>query len=211
MSDLFASPSPDLSALTANVAKLAAKDQDFARSLLDQHRRKGALSDKQMAWVRTLAQRATGTAPKQTEIKVGDVSGILGLFQTAAAHLKHPKIRLRTADSRPVCLSVAGPNAKRPGTINVTDGQAFGSSQFYGRVTTAGTWEVNPTFAGEASTSIAALLVALSADPAGVAAAYGKLTGNCCFCNTQLTDERSTDVGYGPVCAKKWGLAWGSK
>ncbi|WP_366929024.1 DUF6011 domain-containing protein [Mesorhizobium sp.] len=24
-----------------------------------------------------------------------------------------------------------------------------------------------------------------------------------------MTDHRSIDVGYGPVCAKRWGLAWG--
>lgn len=28
----------------------------------------------------------------------------------------------------------------------------------------------------------------------------------CSFCGLALTDEGSVEVGYGPVCAKRWGL-----
>ena len=52
-------------------------------------------------------------------------------------------------------------------------------------------------------------LKAFAADPETVAAQYGSLTGNCCFCGRKLTDDRSTNVGYGPVCADKFGLNWG--
>lgn len=45
--------------------------------------------------------------------------------------------------------------------------------------------------------------------PARVAADYGHRTGRCCFCQRDLSDERSVDVGYGPICAEKWGLPWG--
>lgn len=41
------------------------------------------------------------------------------------------------------------------------------------------------------------------------AAALGKLTERCVFCNRKLTDGRSTDVGYGPDCADREGLPWG--
>ncbi len=27
----------------------------------------------------------------------------------------------------------------------------------------------------------------------------------------ELTDQQSTEVGYGPVCAKHYGLKWGKK
>ena len=43
------------------------------------------------------------------------------------------------------------------------------------------------------------LLGKLAMNPARVAADYGKLSGNCCFCNSKLTDEKSTSVGYGPA------------
>jgi hypothetical protein len=51
----------------------------------------------------------------------------------------------------------------------------------------------------------------LAQHPAETAAKNGKLTGNCCFCTSALTDKRSTEVGYGPTCAANYGLPWGSK
>lgn len=46
------------------------------------------------------------------------------------------------------------------------------------------------------------------------AAEYGALHSSCIFCARPLTDERSDPalggVGYGPECAKKYGLPWGS-
>lgn len=41
------------------------------------------------------------------------------------------------------------------------------------------------------------------------AAAFGQLYGTCIFCWKDLTDERSIEVGYGPVCAENRGLPWG--
>ena len=41
------------------------------------------------------------------------------------------------------------------------------------------------------------------------AAQLGHLTGRCVFCSRKLTDDRSTEVGYGPICADREGLPWG--
>lgn len=41
------------------------------------------------------------------------------------------------------------------------------------------------------------------------AAAFGHATGCCVFCARDLTDDRSVQVGYGPVCAQKHSLPWG--
>jgi hypothetical protein len=41
------------------------------------------------------------------------------------------------------------------------------------------------------------------------AAAWGHLTGVCVFCTRRLTDARSIEVGYGPVCAARESLPWG--
>lgn len=46
------------------------------------------------------------------------------------------------------------------------------------------------------------------------AAAFGHAEHHCCFCGIELTDEgegRSVEVGYGPHCARKNGLPWGTK
>jgi uncharacterized protein (TIGR02996 family) len=49
----------------------------------------------------------------------------------------------------------------------------------------------------------------MSADPVGFVAECGRDMGRCCYCNMPLEDERSKVVGYGPTCAKRWGLPWG--
>ena len=51
-------------------------------------------------------------------------------------------------------------------------------------------------------------LTAIAADPATAAKAYGALMARCSFCGHPLKDDGSVDVGYGPKCAKQWGLAW---
>lgn len=48
-----------------------------------------------------------------------------------------------------------------------------------------------------------------AADPAGYAASYGQKSSNCCFCGTEITSDDSLAVGYGPICADRWGLPWG--
>lgn len=41
------------------------------------------------------------------------------------------------------------------------------------------------------------------------AATFGHETHKCVVCWRKLTDERSTSVGYGPVCADNQGWSWG--
>ena len=80
-----------------------------------------------------------------------------------------------------------------------------------GKVTPAGAvvWGGMPGPTAELKSKINGLLVALATDPAKVAAEHGKLTGKCCFCNRKLDDKRSTEVGYGPICAEHYSLPWG--
>lgn len=42
------------------------------------------------------------------------------------------------------------------------------------------------------------------------AAKFGHLTSRCVFCSRKLADDRSIDVGYGPICAAKYDLPWGA-
>lgn len=196
----------DLKRLADNLSRLPARDQDFARSLVQQGTNgRRPLSEKQLRWVKTLADRATGT---EATPNLGDFRGVLALFDAARAHLKHPKIRLQLPDGTPLVLSVAGAASKMTGTVNVTDGGRFGANVWYGRVTGRGDWQ--PSSHGLNRNDVTATLRALARDPAGTAAAYGRMTGACCFCGLTLTDARSTEVGYGPVCAKHYNLPWGA-
>ena len=104
-------------------------------------------------------------------------------------------------------LSIAGPRSKYSGQIQITDGGTYPHNRYYGRIDGQGNW----TRHRDADSGVEAILRRLGDDPAGTAAEYGKLTGNCCFCSKHLEDERSTDQGYGPVCAKNFNLPWGNK
>jgi hypothetical protein len=152
-------------------------------------------------------------APAAPTEVVGDLSRIIAMFDTSRSHLRAPAI---TLDGFRV--SVAGQRAREPGSLTVTGVERnarsrFGNGmtrQFFGRVTRAGVWEPSRG----APEGLGAKLRAFAADPAGEAAAYGRLHGRCCFCNHRLgegADRRSVDVGYGPDCAEHFGLAWGTR
>lgn len=49
-------------------------------------------------------------------------------------------------------------------------------------------------------------LNAINVSPLDAAKRYAAISCNCAFCGLPLTDEGSVEVGYGPVCAKHWGL-----
>jgi hypothetical protein len=190
--------------LLANLANLNAGDQRFAASLLGARNP----SEKQSFWIAKLAERATAPAPApRATTAIGSLTGIKALFDKARQHLRHPAIVLNVESVGPVKLSVAGAKARVPGSINVATNAPYGESTWFGRILEDGNFEASPREA--TPPTLTAKLSAFACEPAKVAAEHGKLTGSCCFCNRALTDARSTTVGYGPVCADNFGLAWG--
>jgi Family of unknown function (DUF6011) len=141
---------------------------------------------------------------------VGDLSGILALFERAKQHLKFPAIVLGVPALSPdfaIRINVAGPRAKVPGSLTVLDAdKSDDGREWFGRVLLDGTYHAK---AGT-SPAIADRLCEFAADPIKVAGDHGRLTGRCCFCNIRLSDPRSTIVGYGRICADHFGLPWGS-
>lgn len=187
------------------IPKLSQGDRSFATNLYDSWKR-GRLSDKQSYWIGVLLKRAAGGGQPAPTVQIGAVDRIRRMFDTAATKLKFPKIWLGTPAS-PIRLSIAGPTSKNAGSIVVTDGRPYGVNRYYGAIDRNG--QMKP--GRDLTPAISAELTALANDPEGKAAEFGRLTGHCCFCNAALTDDRSIDVGYGPVCAKNFGLAWGRK
>ena len=188
--------------------RIPSKSLGFARSLLTQYSQKGTLSPKQAYWVRKLVTDnpalpiVASVAPMPSNL---NVQGIRSLFDKATAKLKRPAIVL-DADGRALRLYVAGQASKFPGSVVVT---TKASKRYVGRIDLNGNYLPSPAWPLQAP--VLDTLKALSDDPAGTAAAYGKATGNCCFCTIPLTDPRSVGVGYGPICAKHYGLPWGVK
>ena len=185
--------------------KLGNSDRDFAGSLISNFNRYGRLSEKQMAWVNTLVARAM--APKTMPVVTETVNfqAIQDLFDRAAKNLRRIKIKLQAPNGQPVAFGRAGALSKYAGQIMITDGQPFGQNKFFGRI------DVDGSFYGtrSADQTVVDLVKEFAGDPAGTAGRYGRLTGGCSFCNHSLKDDRSTEVGYGPVCAKNFGLVWG--
>jgi len=144
-------------------------------------------------------------------VDVGDFKGVIELMTVGGKNLKFPKIRLALPDGQPIVLAVAGDRSNYKGSVNITDGGSYDNNVWFGRVSPTGEWKKSNSVHGGTMTSLVALLSDLSRDPAGTAAAYGKLTGQCCFCNKKLDDARSTAVGYGKTCAGNYNLPWGAK
>lgn len=138
-----------------------------------------------------------------TQLNAAGLPRILAMFKTASEKLKHPSVRLADDAGHYMVLSLAGAKSKNPGCIYVKGER--GSDAYFGKITPEGKFFPVRT----CPASVEPQLKEFAANPEEVAAKYGKLTGCCSFCGRSLTDERSTDVGYGPVCAKKFGLGWG--
>jgi hypothetical protein len=199
--------------LKAALPNLSQSDQNFANSLLEKFDKYGSFTSNMLPYVEKLIARAARPQVGVIHLEQG-MAGVIALFDRARKHLKSPKINLQTPTGQAVSLSVAGANSRNPGYINVTDGQPFGQNMWFGRISPVGEWTPSRTAEDRPTTAteIYTLLNQLAADPAGVAAAHGRLTGRCCFCHgKQMTDPRSLAVGYGQVCAKKFGVEWGVK
>lgn len=176
-------------------------DDGFARSLVSQYRESfRGLSSDQMTWIHILAVRQS-----QARIALAPIVGLLG---RAAERLKRPKIVLRIASGAEIRIGIAGDKSRDPGSLTVVKVRG---STWLGRVTTAGEWQPSGFADQSTAREVYDVLQRLADDPAATAAEYGKMTGFCCFCSRPLADERSTSVGYGPVCAAKFNLPWGAR
>lgn len=179
---------------------IGTRSYEFGESLVLQYRRRGHLSEKQWHWVFKLV---TPPAPTITE-KV-DAAAIIELFDVAGQKRKYPKI---VAASNDITLRFtrAGQTARFPGSINLIENN---TRTWLGRIHTNGDVEIAQR-APESCAKLALELVReFAQDPMGTARRSGHINGECCFCAKSLTDERSRHAGYGPTCAKTFGLEWG--
>ena len=127
----------------------------------------------------------------------------------AALTLKWPVVRFAADNGLRFRLGRAGVAAREPGSVSVTsDDKAFADRTFYGRIDLGGMFHPHHTVAPDDAAAIGAALHAFAAAPAEQAKIYGQRFGHCCFCGLELTDHRSIDAGYGPICADKFGLPW---
>ena len=201
-----------------DVAKLLSeRDRSFADSLITQFVAKGDLSEKQWHWVGELTKRGKAARapfaplpPKpvaKPPVQAVAFSKIAELFAKAG---QRAVVVFRTGTGVDFRLSVAGERSANPGHINVTDtARGFEDRVWFGRITPQGGWVSSRKIDAAELRAVEAALAEFNADPAAAAASYGHAVGSCCFCGRELTDERSVSVGYGPICADRFGLSWG--
>lgn len=142
-------------------------------------------------------------------VSLPSVVGIVQLLATARDRgLKFPKLWLQLPDGTDLRVTIAGERSRTPGFLMLTDGGKYPDNKYFGRISPEGVLELGRD-APAVRADLLALLEQLAANPAQVAAAYGHLTGACCFCALRLTDARSVFVGYGQRCAERFALPWG--
>lgn len=138
-----------------------------------------------------VVEQAADAAPAD----VPGLTNILNMMHRAAQTLKHPRIMLEGEFQ----LTIAGENAQIPGSINVTK-----YKEWYGRILLNGTFRPSYKISRAEANRVKDALVAFNASPEEMARAYGKRTGHCCFCGYALTDAKSVEKGYGPVCETRY-------
>lgn len=111
--------------------------------------------------------------------------------------LKSPKLRVLAMDGKTEMRLGITRGGIAPGSISVKLGD-----EFVGCVRPTG----QTTNALSSDSKMQEHLLAVAQNPAKAAKEYAALMGLCSFCGKQLTDAGSVEVGYGPICADKYGL-----
>ena len=190
--------------------KIPERSFGFATSLFEHFKKKGYLSDKQWFHVFKFVDLIDNPPPPpKPEDKLPNINGVYSLMRRAVSpkSKSFPKLWLQLKDSD-LRINRATERSKYKGQLMLTDGKEFGCNIFFGRIDTNGDLYLSHS-GKEVKDELIDLLTRLINDPEKVASEYGKLTGNCFACHRQLSDDRSIEVGYGKVCADKFGLRWG--
>lgn len=187
---------PTVQAIPVNVIgwlEKQAPTNEFALSLFNQYKRKGSLSDKQIAAVERNLQRELDFANRRQVAPVIDISKIEATFAHAKVRgIKKPMMRVALYK-----LKGADPFGNNPGAIWVTSAKRddTGEYVYYGKI-------VNSKFlpSRQCTAEDERLILEAVQNPEEAARAYGQRTGNCSICGRLLTKGESIDRMIGPIC-----------
>lgn len=142
-------------------------------------------------------------APQSQGAVFSQYSRILEMFQVAKdSGLKTPKIRIAAGNERGV-LSLAPEKGRNPNHIYFKNENKV----YLGKISPEGIF----TKSRECTVQMEQVLKELSLNPAKIASDYGHQTGNCSFCNRELTKEDSLNVGRGEWCSRRYNLPYGEE
>jgi hypothetical protein len=143
------------------------------------------------------------TAKKRESVGTANLAPVIAFISAARdSGLKFPKLRVLDSDgASELVLGLTGEKSKVSGSVTVKrNGEYVGLVRPTGEV--FGAWDAPGLF----DAALVARLLLVASDPAKAAKEFAALKGACSFCDAAITDEGSVEVGYGPVCAKRWGL-----
>lgn len=181
-----------------------AGDSTFMISLRDQLIARGTLSDRQIAAAtRNLAPRVPN---------MGGFDAIVTLLSRAETNLKAPKLHFVIGDVAYV-MRLKTARSQHAGSVDIVSRERVYNERFgayapvwFGRIGKDG----NATFAANATPELVDVLGKFAANPREAVIEYGRKTGECSFCGRFLSTPESVTVGYGPICADRYGLEWGT-
>lgn len=175
---------------------------DFYSSLMDQHTSGRAWSDKQVTVATKIKDKIeTNRAKKDANAPKADATRIRQMFDDALANGKKRRALHagRFDDQGELLNKIVLTPARAPRTeiwVKVDD-------EFVGGIKDTGALALR----NWAPEWLADVLLAIAADPDGECRMYGQRTGSCSCCGRELTNTESIELGIGPICREKWGLA----
>jgi len=165
-------------------------ETSFLESVRTQHDKSGGLSPKQWG----IVSRIAGSIKDETPVDNG-FDAVITMLDLAGTKLKYPSF---TVDGIKFQRINKG---KNEGAVSIT---IKVTREYIGRINRNGSVV---TFKGWQN-GYDDTLDAIRLDPVAALREAGHAHGRCAFCHLPLNDERSTTNGYGPVCAKNFGLPW---
>lgn len=148
----------------------------------------------------TLAQcnAAKAAAPASPKMDRNELTKLIDFLNDAVKRgLKHPKVRFLGVDGATEVRLSLTTRGQAPGSLAVVS-----NGNYYGAVRPDGT----VTGPLSSDKDMQKRLIRIAEDPIAAAREYAALMCNCSFCGKELTDAGSVQVGYGPICAKHFGL-----
>lgn len=192
--------------LKAALPKMSPADRATAQDMINRAAKfENRLTERQEAFAAVLIRRAQPSPSSKPAGQPLDLTKLTAMFDKAGEKLKRPKIQFLTEAGEWFAVSKAGAESRNPGYLYVK-GEG---NRYLGKIDRTGNFMGANGTDADAAVQAQAALITFCKDPAAAAKAFGDATANCCFCSLGLTDDRSVTAGYGPICAKNYGLAWG--
>ena len=161
--------------------------------------KKGSLTDPQINVLKKILRESIANQARSKNQDPISVDKIRELFKTPLENgLKYPKF---TVSDITLSLPTENSASHNKDAIYVRHEDVYVGKILNGKFM--------PT--NRCDASVHEKLIAIAKDPMSEAIGHGHLHGNCSMCRKKLSDPRSMKVGYGAICADKWGFPWGEK